>query len=54
MPKQFENPEEAKLEEETISEASAEKRIERVAETAAVKAAKTEKSYDLDHTIVSR
>ena len=53
MPKQFENPEAAKLEEETISDASAEKRIERVAETAAEKASKTEKRYDIDHTIVS-
>ena len=54
MPKQFENPEEAKLEEDTIANTSAEKRIERVAETAAEQAAKTEKSYDLDHTILSR
>jgi hypothetical protein len=42
MPEQFENPEETKLEDETVSDASAQKRIERVAEKAAQKASHTE------------
>jgi hypothetical protein len=54
MPKQFENPEARKLEDETVSDAAAEKRIDRVAEKAAGKAAKTEQSYDQDHTIFSK
>jgi hypothetical protein len=53
MPEQFENPEETKLEDETVSEASANKRIERVAEKAAARAANTEKKYDGEHTIVT-
>jgi hypothetical protein len=53
MPEQFENPETTKLEDETVSEASAEKRIERVAEKAAARAADTEKKYDGEHTIFS-
>ena len=54
MQKQFENPEARKLEDETVSDAAAEKRIDRVAEKAAEKAAKTEQSYDQDHTIFSK
>jgi hypothetical protein len=46
MPEQFENPEVTKLENETISEATAKERIERVAEKAAEKASHTEQSYD--------
>ena len=38
MPEQFENPEVIKLEDETVSDAAAQKRIERVAEKAAEKA----------------
>ena len=53
MPEQFENPEETKLENETVSEASANKRIERVAEKAAARAANTEKKYDGERTIVT-
>jgi hypothetical protein len=54
MPEQFENPEARKLEDETVSDTAAAKRIDRVAERAAEKAAKTEQSYDQDHTIFSR
>jgi hypothetical protein len=54
MPKQFENPQAAKVEDETVSDASAEKKIERVAEKAAVKATKTEQQYDKSHTIFSK
>jgi hypothetical protein len=54
MPKQSENPEPRKLEDETVSDAAAEKRIDRVAEKAAGKAAKTEQSYDQDHSIFSK
>ena len=54
MPKQFENPEARKLEDETVSDAAAEKRIDRVAEKAAEKAEKTEQSYDQDHEVFSK
>lgn len=50
MPEQFENPEETKIEGETVSDASAQKRIERVAEKAAGKASHTEQSYDQEST----
>jgi hypothetical protein len=53
MAEQFENPEATKLKDETVSETSAEKRIERVAEKAAARAANTEKKYDGEHTIVT-
>jgi hypothetical protein len=54
MPKQSESPGARKLEDETVSDAVTEKRIDRVAEKAAEKAAKTEQSYDQDHTIFSK
>jgi hypothetical protein len=54
MPEQFENSEATKLEDETISDATAEKRIERVAEKAAEKSTKTEQRYDSDHKIFSK
>lgn len=54
MPDQFENTEATKLEDETVSEATPEKRIERVAEKAAEKSTKTEHSYDRDHSIFSK
>jgi hypothetical protein len=54
MPKQFENSEATKLEDETVSEPTAEKRIEQVAEKAAEKASKTENSYDKDHSLFSK
>jgi hypothetical protein len=53
MPKQFENPQAVKLEDETVSDATAEKRIDRVAEKAAEKSAHTVQSYDKDHKIIS-
>jgi hypothetical protein len=54
MPEQFENPEVTKLEDETVSDSKAEKRIERVAEKAAEKASHTEQSYDEDHAVFSK
>ena len=54
MSKQFENPEATKLEDETVSDEVAEKKIDRVAEKAAEKAAKTEQRYDKDHIIFSK
>jgi hypothetical protein len=54
MPEQFENPEATKLEDETVSDASAEKRIERVAEKAAQKSSKTENNYDKRHDLISK
>lgn len=53
MPEPFENPEVTELENETISDASAEKRIERVAEKAAGKASHTEQVYEKDGKIIS-
>ena len=54
MPEQFENLEATKLEDETVSDASAKKRIEHVAEKAAEKASKTEKDYDKDHSLFTK
>jgi len=50
MAKQFENPEVTNLENETVSDATAQKRIEHVAEKAAEKASHTEQSYDQEST----
>ncbi|MGO9335934.1 MAG: hypothetical protein ACLPY1_00340 [Terracidiphilus sp.] len=54
MPEQFENSEVTKLEDQTISDATAEKRIERVADKAAEKSTTTEQRYDKDHNIFSK
>ena len=54
MPDQFENPKVTKVEDETVSDAAANKRIERVAEKAAEKASRTEQHYDQDHEIISK
>jgi hypothetical protein len=54
MPEQFENSEATKLEDETVSDATAEKRIERVADKAAEKSTKSEQVYDRDHRIFSK
>jgi hypothetical protein len=50
MTEQFENAEATKLEDEIASDAVAEKKIDRVAEKAATKAAKTEQHYDKDNS----
>jgi len=49
---QFVNPEVRNLEDETISDASAQKRVERVAEKAAEKSAKTEQQYEKDEAVI--
>ena len=49
MPEQLENPEATKLEDGTVSNPSAQKRIDRVAEKAAQKPAKREQRYDKDN-----
>jgi hypothetical protein len=54
MPEQFENSEAKKQEDKTISDATAEKRVERVADKAAEKSTKTEQRYDADHNIFSK
>ena len=54
MPEQFENPEATKLEDETVSDASAQEMIERVAEKAAEKPLHTEQDYDQGHKIISK
>jgi hypothetical protein len=54
MSEQFENSEATKLEDETISDITAEKKIERVAEKAAEQSTKTEQRYDSDHNVFSK
>jgi len=54
MPEQFVNPEETKLEDETISDATAQQRMERSAEKAAEKSSKDEQRFDEGQTIFSR
>ena len=54
MPEQFENPEVTKIEDETVSDATAKKRIERVAEKAAERPSRTEHEFDQDHQIISK
>ena len=54
MPENIENSEVLKPENETVSDAAAQKRIDRVAEEAAEKASHTEQSNDADHQIISK
>jgi hypothetical protein len=54
MAKQFENPEATKTEDETISDAAAQKRLDHVAEKMAEKSSRTEQKYDTDHQIFSK
>jgi len=53
MPEEFENPEVIKLDDETVSGAAAQKRIEIIAEKAAEKSSRTENDYDQGHPIFS-
>jgi hypothetical protein len=46
MAKQFENPEVTKVEDETVSDETAKRRIQLVADKAAEKASHTEQSFD--------
>ena len=50
MPERFENPEAKKLEDEIVSDASPQKKIDRVAEKAAEKSTKTEQKFDKDNS----
>jgi hypothetical protein len=50
MPKQFENPNAAKLESETASDASSEIKAELVAEKAAEKSSKTVQKFDRENS----
>jgi hypothetical protein len=54
MPEQNENLEVKKVDNEKASDASAEKRIEQVAEKAAEKASHAEQLYDREHQIFSK
>jgi hypothetical protein len=54
MAEQFENPEVTKLEDETASDTTAQKHIERVAEKAAEKPSRTEQDDDQGHRIISK
>ena len=53
MPSQFENPQEEKVEDDTVSEESTAKRIENIAEKAAEKSSKTEQKSEKDRPIFS-
>ena len=50
MPEQFENPETTKLEDETVSDVSKKKTIDRVAQKAATKSTKTVQHYDKNNS----
>jgi len=50
MPEQFENPNETKVEEETVSNPSAKQVIDRVAQQAAVKSTKTVQKFDKENS----
>jgi hypothetical protein len=54
MPEQFVNPEETKLEDETVSDTTAQQRIERLAEKAAEKSSKDEQRYEEGQDIISK
>lgn len=54
MSEQFQNPKEEKVEDETTTNNSERKEIDRVANKAAEKAAETEKKYDGDKPIFSK
>jgi hypothetical protein len=54
MPEQFENQKAIELEDTTVSDSTAQKHIERVAEKAAEKASHTEKDYEQNHPIISK
>jgi hypothetical protein len=49
MKTQFENPQEEKLKEETVTNDSTQKRVDRVAEKAAEKSTKAEQKFDKDN-----
>jgi hypothetical protein len=51
MTDRFENPAETKVEDETVSDASAQKRIDQVADKAAAKPANTVKKFEKDKKI---
>ncbi len=53
MPSQFENPQEEKVENETVSKESPAKRIDNIAEKAAEKSSKTEQKKENDRPIFS-
>jgi hypothetical protein len=50
MPVQFENPQEKKLEDETVQGTSTEKKVELVAEKAAEKSTKIEQKFDKENS----
>jgi hypothetical protein len=54
MPEHFENQEATQQKAETVSDATAEKKIDRMAEKAAEKSTETAQRYDRDHGIFSK
>jgi len=49
MPEQFVNPKAVKVEDDTVSDETAQQKIDRVANELAVKPAKTEQKFDRDN-----
>jgi hypothetical protein len=54
MARQFENPQETKLEDKTVSDTTAQQRTERLAEKAAEKSSKDEHRYDENQGVISK
>jgi|HubBroStandDraft_1064217.scaffolds.fasta_scaffold74503_3 hypothetical protein len=54
MTEHFENPEESKLEDEVVSDTTAQEKIEHIADKAAAKSTKTAQRYDKDRPIFSK
>jgi hypothetical protein len=54
MPEQFENPKATKLGDATAADESADKKVELVAEKAAMKSTKTEQEFDKEHDIFTK
>jgi hypothetical protein len=54
MTEQFENPEESKLEDQVVSDTSAQEKIKHIAEKAAAKSTKTAQRYDSERPIFSK
>jgi len=54
MSEQFENPQEAKVEEATVTNPIAKEKIEHVADKAAAKSTKRIQHFDKDHGILTK
>jgi len=52
MPQQFENPEEQKVKDETVSTETAQRKMDRVADKLAKKPAQAEKKFDKENSVI--